>query len=175
MRVLFDSGCQRSFVTARAVSKLHLRPVRREELEIKALGSSEAESADRDVVQFSLGPLNGINHVKMEAILVNDIASIPKIHVEVVKKTFVHLTSVWFSDVCRNDEFLEIDRLIGSDWLWSFQEEETIRGGSVAIQNHIYLFKVETQVRTLSLLKSVWRSVVQSYLRFLQGVQVLIL
>ena len=129
MRVLFDSGSHRSFITAKAVSKLDLRPVRRESLGIKAFGSSEEESADRDVVNFSLGPLNGSKHVKMEAFVVNDIASIPNIHVEVVKETFLHLTSVWFSDVCRNDDFLEIDCLIGSDWLWSFQEEETIRGG----------------------------------------------
>ena len=129
MRVLFDSGSHRSFITAKAVSKLDLRPVRRERLGIKAFGSSEAESAEREVVEISLGPLNGSNHVKIEAFVVNDIASIPNIHVEVVKETFLHLTNVWFSDVCRNDDFLEIDCLVGSDWLWSFQEGETIRGG----------------------------------------------
>ena len=117
MRVLFDSGSHRSFITAKAVSKLDLRPVRREKLGIKAFGSSEAESAEREVVEISLGPLNGSNHVKIEAFVVNDIASIPNIHVEVVKETFLHLTSVWFSDVCRNDDFLEIDCLVGSDWL----------------------------------------------------------
>lgn len=43
VRVLFDSGSNLSFVTARAVEKLGLRPVRREKLETKVFGSDEVE------------------------------------------------------------------------------------------------------------------------------------
>ena len=47
---------------------------------------------------------------------------------EVVKKDFSHLQNLWFSDVCRTKEELEIDLLIGSDYLWKFHRGQTIRG-----------------------------------------------
>ena len=39
------------------------------------------------------------------------------------------MNKIWFSDVSRNQETLEVDVLIGSDEIWSFQEGETIRRG----------------------------------------------
>jgi hypothetical protein len=38
------------------------------------------------------------------------------------------LRNLWFSDVCRTKEELEIDLLIGSDYIWKFQRGRTIRG-----------------------------------------------
>ena len=64
VRVLFDSGSHRSFVTAAAVEKLGLRPVRRENLSIKAFGSNEAENRMREVVEFYLVPVVGGKGVK---------------------------------------------------------------------------------------------------------------
>lgn len=93
---------------------------------IKPFGSHKPESVVRDVVEFYLGSLNGSRSVKMEALVVHDTASIPNIHVEVVKENCLHVTNFWFSDVCRNDDFLEVDCLLGSDWLWLFQEGETL-------------------------------------------------
>ena len=49
VRVLFDTGSQKSFITERAVRKHGLRPVRKEELGIKAFGSTEADVAERDI------------------------------------------------------------------------------------------------------------------------------
>ena len=49
-------------------------------------------------------------------------------HVEVVKNGFLHLRDLWFSDVCKTKEQLEIDLLIGADYLWEFQKGTTIRG-----------------------------------------------
>ena len=128
VRVLFDTGSHKSFITAEAVCKLGLRPVRREELGIKVFGSKEAVSEMRDVVESSLSALNDRSGVKIEAFVVKDISSIPNVHIDRVKKNFLHLSNVWFADVCRDDEMLEVDCLVGSDWLWSFQEGEVIRG-----------------------------------------------
>ena len=50
MRVLFDTASHRSFITVKAVSKLRLRPVRKEQLGIKALGSNESNVVMRDAV-----------------------------------------------------------------------------------------------------------------------------
>ena len=129
VRVLFDTGSHKSFITAEAVGKLGLRPVRRQELGIKVFGGKEAVTEMRDVVEISLSALNDERSVKIEAFVVKDISTIPNVHVERVKKDFLHLTNVWFSDVSREDDMLQVDCLVGSDWLWSFQEGETIRGG----------------------------------------------
>ena len=51
----------------------------------------------------------------MEAFVVTNIASIPNIHVEVAKETYSHLTDVWSSNFCRNDDSLEVHCPIGSD------------------------------------------------------------
>ena len=129
VRVLFDIGSHKSFITAKAVGRLRLRPVRSEQLGIKAFGSKEAHVALRDVVQISLSPCNGGESVKIEAFVVKDIADIPNVHIEVVQKKFAHLTKLSFSDICKSKNSLEVDCLIGSDWLWQFQLGETIRGG----------------------------------------------
>ena len=129
VRVLFDTGSHKTFITEKAVCENELRPVRKEILGIKAFGSREADVAERDVVELSLSPLNGGKNVFIEAFVVKDISSIPNIHVESVKHDYEHLKHVWFSDYCRKQDRLEIDCLIGSDWIWSFQEGRTIRGG----------------------------------------------
>ena len=139
VRVLFDSGSHKSFVTAKAVGRLGLRPVRKERLGIKAFGRSDAEVEMRDVVEFSLGPMRGEKKVKIQAFVVNNIASIPNIQVERVKKNYPHLMNVYFSDVSRCDT-LEVSCLVGSDYIWAFQEGEVIRGGPgepVAVKTHI--------------------------------------
>ena len=59
-----------------------------------------------------------------------DISHISNEHVEVVKNDFPHLRDLWFSDVCQSKDELEIDVLIGADYLWEFQKGTTIRGGT---------------------------------------------
>ena len=139
MRVLFDSGSQKSFITAKVVERLGLQAVRRERLGIKAFGRSEAEIEMRDVIQLSSGPLHGKKRVRIEVFVVQDIADIPNIHVEHIKKDYSHLTNIFFSDVSRC-ETLEVGCLVGSDYIWAFQKGEVIREWPeepVAVKSHI--------------------------------------
>ena len=48
---------------------------------------------------------------------------------EFAKGEYPHLKRLWFSDVCMGTRELEIDILVGVDYLWSFQKDCTIRGG----------------------------------------------
>eukprot|EP00794_Sanderia_malayensis_P017243 gene17243-biopygen14837 len=129
VRVLFDTGSHKTFITSEAVGKLGLEPVRSERLGIKAFGSKEPDVACRDVVNLSLGGVRGKKNVSIEAYVVDDISSIQNIHVEHVKKNYEYLSHVYFSDVCRDKETLLIDCLVGSDFFWAFQEDHSIRGG----------------------------------------------
>ena len=69
-----------------------------------------------------------------------DISRIQNEHIEVVKHNFPHLQDIWFSDVCRKGEDLEIDVLIGADYLWSFQAGCMVKGNvdePVAVETNL--------------------------------------
>ena len=129
VRVLFDTGSHTSFISAEAVDRIGLRPVRRETLSIQAFGSTDAQERVRDVVEIDLVSLNGKKRVKVLCFVVDDIASIANVHPEIVKKSYPHIKEVYFSDVCKGQEVLDIHVLIGSDNFWKFQQHEVKRGG----------------------------------------------
>ena len=49
-------------------------------------------------------------------------------YIEIIKTHYPHLQGLWFSDICMSKEELELEVLIGADYLWCFQEGRTIRG-----------------------------------------------
>ena len=78
-------------------------------------------------MEFSLCSLKGGKRVQIQCFVVDDIASISNIHVGQVRQRYPHLHMIYFSDFPRHDEDkLQIDILIGSDFLWQCLEEETI-------------------------------------------------
>jgi len=128
VRVLFDSGSHKSFVTAKAASNYGLEIVRNEWVTINTFGQNAKQSGLREVVRFDVMPLKSDRALRLEAYVVPEISNISNEHVEVVKNDFPHLRDLWFSDVCQTKEELVIDLLIGSDYLWEFQKGRTIRG-----------------------------------------------
>ena len=128
VRVLFDSGSHKSFVTVEVARAHNLKVLKKEWLSISTFGRNTTDSGLRDVVLVDLIPVSGGRNLTLEAYVVPEISRISNEHVEVVKKDFSHLRDLWFSDVCRTKEELEIDLLIGSDYIWKFQRGQTIRG-----------------------------------------------
>ena len=127
VRVLFDSGSQKTFVTPTVVERAKLQVVRKENLGIKAFGSETAERKLRDVVELDLRAARGGKRVKVEAYVVEKISEISNCHVEIVKSKYKHLADIEFSDV--SDEIsLQVDVLVGANFLWEFQGKQTIRG-----------------------------------------------
>ncbi|XP_065058043.1 uncharacterized protein LOC135685879 [Rhopilema esculentum] len=108
VRVLFDSGSQKTFVTPTVVERAKLQVVRKENLGIKAFGSETAERKLRDVVELDLRAVRGGKRVKVEAYVVEKISEISNCHVEIVKSKYKHLADIEFSDV--SDEIsLQVD------------------------------------------------------------------
>ncbi|CAB4022834.1 B-cell receptor CD22-like, partial [Paramuricea clavata] len=64
----------------------------------------------------------------MEAYGVENISQVRNEHIESKKHDYEHLKGLWFSDVCRNEGVLLIEVLIGSDYIWSFQEDRVMKG-----------------------------------------------
>lgn len=54
-----------------------------------------------------------------------EISSIQNGHVQLAGNEYPHLKDLWFSDVFKAQEELEIDILVGTDYLWDFQRECT--------------------------------------------------
>ena len=130
VRVLYDSGSQKTFISAKAVTKLALKPLREESLGIKTFGQSEPEIRKRNVYELTLEPLkNNGKFVTVKTFLVDEICTISNIHVEEVRRNYEHLHNIYFSDISRSEDLLEIDILVGSNYLWCFQEGDIIRGG----------------------------------------------
>ncbi|XP_046862618.1 uncharacterized protein LOC124456128 [Xenia sp. Carnegie-2017] len=128
VRVLLDSGSQRSFVTERTAKALGCKVVREENLRIGTFGKRALENELRRVVRLDLSSLSGGEVVSIEAYVVPEISVISNQHLEVVRNNFEHLKGLWLSDVCKVNEELEVNVLVGADYLWSLQKGRIMRG-----------------------------------------------
>ncbi|XP_068749238.1 uncharacterized protein [Montipora capricornis] len=128
VRVLFDAGSHRSFITSRAAQSAGLPIKGKEWIEISTFGQQTKDCGMRAVYELDVSPLQGGERVKIEAYESPTIAEIRNQHIEIRKGDYPHLQGLWFSDVNRKNKVLGIDLLIGADYLWSFQRGRTIRG-----------------------------------------------
>ena len=130
VRVLFDAGSHRSFVASKAASLVNPKGLRRELLGINTFGQKCTNAEHREVVELKLELVNGNKVISLEAFVVPEICRIQNGHVELARREYPHLKGVWFSDVSKYQGELEIDVLIGADYLWNFQTGVTKRGKS---------------------------------------------
>ena len=128
VRVLLDSGSQRTFVTVKVAKALGCEVVRVENLSIGTFGQRALDSELRSVVRLDLKPLFGNEVVSVDAYVVPEISVIRNQHLEVVRDNYVHLKDLWLSDVCKSSEDLEVDVLVGADYLWLLQRDCIRRG-----------------------------------------------
>ena len=128
VRVLFDGGSHRSFVTSNVVNKAGIFPSRKENLRICRFGETNVDVSAKDIVQINLSSVDKKYNIPFEACVVDSISQLENQHLEIVKKDFVHLKDIWFSDVDPKEEQLSIQILIGADYMWRFMEDETRKG-----------------------------------------------
>ena len=140
VRVLLDAGSHRSFVTSTAANLVAPKGLRREILGINTFGQTCTKAEQREVVELELQQVNGNNVMNTEADMVPKICTVQNSHVELAWKHYSHLEGIWFSYVVKLQEELEVDVLIGADYLWSFQTGDTRKGNAgepLAIQTEI--------------------------------------
>ena len=130
LRMAFDSGSQRSYITEHACKQLDLKPVGKHELRIAAFGDNKGrvqsckvvkigiETRDRGVRELTLftvplicEPLNG---------------TLSKRSVQ----AYPHLADLELADSTEDGEVINLDILIGLDYYWSFVTGEVIKGGT---------------------------------------------
>lgn len=77
----------------------------------------------RDVVEIKVSPVRGQKVIQIDTYVVHKISSIQNGHVELARNEYPHVKDLWFSDVCKDQEELEIDVSVRADYLWNFQKE----------------------------------------------------
>ncbi|CAB4007702.1 E3 ubiquitin- ligase DZIP3 [Paramuricea clavata] len=128
VRVLLDSGSQRTLVTVKVAKALGCEVVRVENLSIGTFGQRALDSELRNVVRLELRSLFGSQVVSVDTYVVPEISVIRNQHLEVVRENYAHLKDLWLSDVCKSSEDLEVDVLVGADYLWLLQRDCVRRG-----------------------------------------------
>ena len=77
VRVMFDSGSQKTSVTESVVKCLGLKALREEELGVKTYGSTQAENEMQKVYAIHLVPVNDGKSIAIEALLVKKLLLLP--------------------------------------------------------------------------------------------------
>ena len=140
MRILFDSGSQRSYISERAKRKLGLLSKRKEKLLIKTFGQENEELRECDVVELCVRGLSECSGVQMTALSVPLICSpLKEQAVQFAQQSFSHLEDLKLADQPSESCGSEVDVLIGNDFYWSFFTGETKRGelGPVAMKTSL--------------------------------------
>ena len=127
VRVLFDNGSQRSYVTNSLKSRLKLKPVKRENLRLNTFGDDHVKRETCDVVKFTLRKKDG-ERLEISALSFPVICSSMPLKVDVNK--YPHLEGLILADEYEDQDCDSIDVLIGSDCYWDVVTGETLRGDS---------------------------------------------
>ena len=96
VRVLFDGGSHRSFVTSKAATLANSKGLRRELLGINTFGQKCTNAEQREVVELNLESIDGQKPLTIEALVVPEICSIQNAHVELARNEYPHLKGIWF-------------------------------------------------------------------------------
>lgn len=139
VRILLDSGSQRSYVAERIQKTLSLSIESVKTMLIKTFGSDQENRQACGVVHLGMALKDG-RHLEMSLFTVpmicEPLSAQPIAH---AREGYQHLADLGFADFSHGDEDLEVDILIGSDHYWKLVTGETIRGssGPTAIQTRL--------------------------------------
>ena len=129
-RLIFDSGSQKSYVTQRVRDQLSLPTISKESLLIKTFGIDvTGQPTACEKIKVSVGNTNKLSSKEIECFVVPTIcAPIGNQEIDTAIKRFAHLRDIELADGVHGNEELEIDLLIGADFMWSFFTGATKRG-----------------------------------------------
>ena len=134
LRIVMDSGSQRSYLTRHVRDTLALPTSGKQCLSIAAFGSQRGEPKQCEVVRIAIRTKYGdIQEVDLFVVphICDPLTTQP---VSMCHKMYSHLSQLQLADTSQ-DEMLEVDMLIGSDFYWEFMTGEVVRGqdGPVAV------------------------------------------
>ena len=127
VRVLFDTGSQKSYVSQRVQNILRLKTIEHETLSILTFGTTQASPRTLEKIQLNLSNVSTNENVAVDALAIPYIcAPITEQPITFAKNKYAHLQRLQLAD--SGDSKLEIDVLIGADNYWKFFTGEISNG-----------------------------------------------
>ena len=130
IRLMFDGGSQRSYVTERVKETLGLETGRTEVVNLRTFGSETTRTQTVELVTAAIMPKEGSHiHVLFSTVplICEPLSCQP---VAYTKQHYSHLADLELADFSRISDELQIDALIGSDHYWQLVTGQIIQGHS---------------------------------------------
>ena len=125
IKILFDSGSQRSYITNSLKSKLGLKPATTETLHLNTFGENNFRKQKCEVLSLWLNDLDD-EPIKISALSFPTICAPLPSRINV--SSYPHLHGLKLADYSEPQD--SVDALIGSDFYWDFVTGESVRGDS---------------------------------------------
>lgn len=134
VRMLFDNGSQRSYLTDGLRSRLRLSPLKSETLHLNTFGDNKYQRKSCQV--FKLNLRNRVGDDIQISVLNFPVICSP-LPTGINLHDYPHLKGLELADFDENNNQDSIDVLVGSDYYWDFVTGETVRGdfGPTAISS----------------------------------------
>ena len=136
IRILFDSGSQRSYISEEVKDKLQLKAEKKETLNLNTFGNSKFKKQDCQLVSFCVELSNG-QLIRLTALTYPEICSPLPTQVDI--GSFTHLHGLDFADDIEVGTKDNISVLIGADQYYEIVVGDIVRGeqGPVAVRSKL--------------------------------------
>ena len=143
IRIIFDSGSQKTYINERLKKSLNLKVVGKDRLLIKTFGDETPITKECEIVQIAVKSLDGME-IYVNAYVVPNICSpITNQVMSIAVENYDYLRDLRLADYSPGDELnadRPVDLLVGADNFWLFVEDGIIRGegnGPVAMKTKL--------------------------------------
>ena len=123
VKILFDNGSQRSYVTDNLKSRLGLKSMKKEMLHLNTFREKTFRKQKCDVLTL---PLEDVNEETSRVCVLSFPTICSPIPSRVDANNYPHLHGLKLADYSDSED--SIDVLIGSDYYWDFVTSEIVRG-----------------------------------------------
>ena len=131
VKMILDSGSQRSYVTTRLKDQFNLNTEGTETLLIKTFGGEDEQPQTCDVVNLTIETERAYQDLPPTAFVVPTISRpLRQQATQAAQEKYHHLEELHLADRNMRDEELEVDLLVGSDQFWNFATGAVKRGDS---------------------------------------------
>ena len=135
VRILFDNGSQRTYITENLRRKLNLKPMKKETVHLNTFGGEKFTKSVCSLVKLSL---KGVSDKKVELTALSFPTLCTNLPARVDLTQYPHLENLEFADTLNSENENEpVDILIGSDRYWDLVSGDVIKGteGPIAVKS----------------------------------------
>lgn len=129
VRILFNTGSQRSYVTNDVTRRLKLTPMKRETLNLNTFGNNKSKRQSCELFKFQIQKQKSGENIELKAINFPTICS--PVNSEVRAENYEHLKDLELADFDPNSNGDKtIDILVGADFYWQFVTGEVVQASN---------------------------------------------